>query len=125
MCVPFSAKLLNLGDRHGGSGGNTVSVAPFLYIGRLPEGQNGGAKMVDVVPGGARWHGEMHPEAFLYHLVIDDIYIDVLHLPANPGVDHRTPACESGDPKSTPNTRRPPTLLTLLDPRRGWRQGER
>ena len=28
-----------------------MSVAPPLDIGRLPEGQNGGAKMMDVVPG--------------------------------------------------------------------------
>ena len=102
-----------------------MSVAPPLDIGRLPEGQNGGAKMVDVVPGGARWHSEMHPETFVHNLAIDDIDIDVLHLPANPGVDHRIPACESGDSESAPNTRRPPTLLALLYPRRCWRKGER
>jgi len=102
-----------------------MSVAPRLDIGRLPEGQNGGAKMVNVVPRGARWHGEMHPETFLHNLVIDDIDIDVLHLPANPGVDHRVPAYESGDSESTPNAGRPPTLLALLDPRRRWRKGER
>src|SRR5271163_2462185 len=123
MSVPFPAKRLNLGNWHGGPGRNAVSAAPRLYIGRLPEGQDSGAKMVDVVPGGARWNGEMHPKIFLHHLIIDNIDVDVLPLPANPGVDHRIPTCESDDSKSTPNTRRPPTLLALLDPGRRWRQG--
>jgi len=99
-----------------------MSATPGLDISRLPEGQNSGAKMLDVVPGGARWNGEMHPEIFVHHLTIDDMDIDVLRLPANPGVNYHIPAYEGGDSKSTPDTRRPPTLLAVLDPRRRWRK---
>jgi hypothetical protein len=105
---------------------NSMSFAPGLNIGLVPEGQNGGAKVVNVVPCRSRRNGKMHPEIFLHDLAIDDVDIDVFHLPAKPGVDHRVPAHQGDDSSTTPNARRPPTLAALLDPRRrgekenGW-----
>lgn len=123
--VPFPPQILNLGDRDSRSSRNSMSFTPGPNIGLVPERQNGGAEVVNIVPCHLRRNRKMHPEILLYDRAIDDVNIDVFHLPAKPGVDHRVPTHQGGDSTTTPNARRPPTLVALLNPRSCWGEGER
>jgi hypothetical protein len=91
MGIPFPPKILNLGNRDSRSDRNSMSLAPNLHVGLVPERQNGSAKVVNVVPCCSRRNGKMHPEIFLLDLALYDVDIDVFHLAAKSGVDHRVP----------------------------------
>jgi len=102
-----------------------MSFAPDLHVGLVPEGQNGGTEVVNVVPRCSWGNGKMHPEIFFLDLAFYDVDIDVFHLAAKSGVDHRVPAHQGGNTATTPDTGGPPTLIAFLNPRGRRGKGER
>jgi hypothetical protein len=82
MAIPFPPKILNLGNRDRGSDRNSMAFAPQPHVGLAPERQNGGTKVVNVVPCRSWRQRKMHPEILILDFALDDVDIDVFHLPA-------------------------------------------
>src|ERR1700722_5920462 len=91
MGIPLSPEILDLGDWDRRSDRNSMSFAPNLHVGLVPEGQNSGAKVVNIVPSCSRRNGKVHPEIVFLHFAPHDVDIDVFYLAANSAVDHRVP----------------------------------
>jgi hypothetical protein len=77
-----------------------MSFAPNLHVGLVPEGQNSGAKVVNIVPSCSRRNGKVYPEIVFLHFAPHDVDIDVFYLAANSAVITASPPTKAAIPQA-------------------------